>query len=108
MSNLRWNSCGKLILVFSLTAMLVFSVLMLAAEKHRATYIAPIGTSLFVPNSEDLLHFYVGIGLVLFACQLFGTSITGCSMNSARSFGPAVISRSFDSVSHALISRRSV
>jgi aquaporin related protein len=26
-----------------LTAMLVFSVLMLAAEKHRATYLAPIG-----------------------------------------------------------------
>jgi len=61
-----------------LTAILVFSVLMLAAEKHKATYIAPIG-----------------IGLVLFVCQLLGTNWTGCGMNPARSFGPSVVSASF-------------
>jgi len=61
-----------------LTAMLVFAVLMLAAEKHKATFIAPIG-----------------IGLVLFVCQLFGTLWTGCGMNPARAFGPSVISRDF-------------
>lgn len=36
-----------------LTAMLVFTIFMLAAEKHRATFIAPIG-----------------IGLALFICEL--------------------------------------
>jgi aquaporin related protein len=72
-----------------LTFMLVFTIFMLAAEKHRATFIAPIG-----------------IGLALFICELAGTytnlrmppmlnSIgvyyTGGSLNPARSFGPAVI-----------------
>lgn len=61
-----------------LTAMLVFTVLMLAAEKHKATFLAPIG-----------------IGLVLFVCQLFGTLWTGCGMNPARSFGPSVITGRF-------------
>lgn len=51
---------------------------MLAAEKHKATFIAPIG-----------------IGLVLFVCQLLGTLWTGCGMNPARSFGPSVTSASF-------------
>lgn len=39
-----------------LTAMLVFTVYMLAAEKHKGTYIAPIG-----------------IGLALFIAELGGT-----------------------------------
>jgi len=57
-----------------LTALLVFTVLMLAAEKHKATFMAPIG-----------------IGLTLFVCQLFGTLWTGCGMNPARALGPSVI-----------------
>ncbi|KAM0755899.1 aquaporin-like protein [Meredithblackwellia eburnea MCA 4105] len=63
-----------------LTALLVFAVLMLAAEKHKATYLAP-----------------VGIGFTLWACHLFGVKWTGCGMNPARSFGPSVIARSFSS-----------
>ncbi|KAI5479655.1 hypothetical protein MNV49_003165 [Pseudohyphozyma bogoriensis] len=63
-----------------LTSMLVFAVLMLAAEKHKATYLAP-----------------VGIGLTLFVGQLFGTMWTGCGMNPARSFGPSVAAGSFPS-----------
>lgn len=51
---------------------------MLAAEKHKATFIAPIG-----------------IGLVLFVCQLLGTLWTGCGMNPARAFGPSVTSAKF-------------
>lgn len=58
-----------------LTSALIFCILMLAAEKHKSTYLAPIG-----------------IGLTLFACQLMGTLWTGCGMNPARALGPSVIS----------------
>jgi aquaporin related protein len=61
-----------------LTAQLVFTIFMLAAEKHRGTFIAP-----------------VGIGLSLFIAELFGIYYTGGSLNPARSFGPCVVLRSF-------------
>jgi len=53
---------------------------MLAAEKHRATFIAP-----------------VGIGLSLFIAELFGVYYTGGSLNPARSFGPCVVLHEFAS-----------
>lgn len=61
-----------------LTAMLVFAIFMLAAEKHKATFIAPIG-----------------IGLALFIAELFGVYYTGGALNPARAFGPCVVARSF-------------
>lgn len=45
-----------------LTALLIFTIFMLAAEKHRATFIAPIG-----------------IGLALFVAHLAGARVTGGS-----------------------------
>ncbi|KAL7272302.1 Aquaporin-7 [Rhizina undulata] len=63
-----------------LTAELVFTIFMLAAEKHRGTFMAPLG-----------------IGLSLFIAELTGVYYTGGSLNPARSFGPCVVARSFDS-----------
>ncbi|KAG8917769.1 Aquaporin-4 [Tulasnella sp. 417] len=68
------NRAQAVFIEMFLTAALVLSVLMLAAEKHRSTPFAPIG-----------------VGLTLFAGHLFGLIFTGASMNTARSFGPAVV-----------------
>lgn len=61
-----------------LTAQLVFTIFMLAAEKHAGTFIAP-----------------VGIGLSLFIAELMGVYYTGGSLNPARSFGPCVVQHEF-------------
>ncbi|KAF2033107.1 aquaporin-like protein [Setomelanomma holmii] len=62
-----------------LTFELVFTIFMLAKEKHKATFIAP-----------------VGIGLALFIAELVGVYYTGGSLNPARSFGPCVVTGIFD------------
>ncbi|KAJ9618319.1 Aquaporin-1 [Taxawa tesnikishii (nom. ined.)] len=67
-----------LFLEMFLTAELVFTIFMLAAEKHKATFLAPIG-----------------IGLSLFIAELTGVYFTGGSLNPARSFGPCVATRLF-------------
>ncbi|ORY12208.1 aquaporin-like protein [Clohesyomyces aquaticus] len=61
-----------------LTALLVFTIFMLAAEKHKATFLAPIG-----------------IGLALFIAELVGVFFTGGSLNPTRSFGPCVVTKNF-------------
>lgn len=48
-----------------LTAQLVFTIIMLAAEKHKGTYLAP-----------------VGIGLSLFIAELAGLSPVFCLLDS--------------------------
>lgn len=69
------NRAQGLFIELFITCALVLSVLFLAVEKHRATFLAP-----------------VGIGITLFAGQLFALVYTGASMNTARAFGPSVIS----------------
>jgi len=61
------------------TAQLVFTIIMLAKEKHKATFMAPIG-----------------IGFALFIGELAAVFYTGGSLNPARSFGPAAVLHSFD------------
>jgi aquaporin rerated protein, other eukaryote len=61
-----------------LTAQLILMVFMLAVEKHKSTFLAP-----------------VGIGLTLFTAHLVGIYYTGAGLNPARSFGPDVVIRDF-------------
>jgi aquaporin related protein len=61
-----------------LTSQIVIAVFMLATEKNKATFIAP-----------------VGIGLAVFACILMGSTYTGASLNPARSFAVCVITGSW-------------
>lgn len=63
-----------LFLEMFLTAQLVLTVYFLAVEKHRATYLAPIG-----------------IGIAVFIAHICGTNYTGTGINPARSFGPDVV-----------------
>jgi len=72
------TSTQGLFLEMFLTAELVFTICMLAAEKHKATYLAP-----------------VGIGLALFIAELAGVYFTGGALNPARAFGPCVVDRDF-------------
>ncbi|KAK3337671.1 aquaporin-like protein [Cercophora scortea] len=61
-----------------LTAELVFVIIMVAAEKHKSTFLAP-----------------VAIGLAFFLAELVGVYFTGGSLNFARSLGPAVVDHTF-------------
>ncbi|KAF2717161.1 aquaporin-like protein [Polychaeton citri CBS 116435] len=61
-----------------LTAILVYTVIMLAGEKSKDTFLAPIG-----------------IGLALFIAEIAGVYYTGASLNPARSFGPCVAAGRF-------------
>ncbi|KAF8852833.1 putative aquaporin-1 [Acephala macrosclerotiorum] len=63
-----------LLIEMIVTAELVFTILMLAVEKHRASFVAP-----------------VCIGLALFLGHLIAINFTGAGMNPARSFGPSVV-----------------
>lgn len=67
-------------LEFFLTCQLILAIFLLAAEKHRGTFLAP-----------------VGIGLALFLAELLGTNYTGGSLNPARTLGPNVILGLFES-----------
>ncbi|KAI1006797.1 hypothetical protein K3495_g1419 [Podosphaera aphanis] len=63
-----------IIIEMLLTAQLAFTVFMLAAEKHAATNLAPIG-----------------IGLSIFIALLVGLSWTGASLNPVRTLAPCIV-----------------
>jgi glycerol uptake facilitator-like aquaporin len=63
----------------------MLAILILAAEKHKATFIAP-----------------VGIGIALFVAEMWGVGYTGGSLNPARTFGPSVADGSFNGYGDAL------
>ncbi|RDA89749.1 hypothetical protein CP533_2920 [Ophiocordyceps camponoti-saundersi (nom. inval.)] len=67
------NVIQGLFLEMLLTSQLVITVYFLAVEKHRATFLAP-----------------VGIGASVFIGHLAGANFSGSSLNPARTFGPAV------------------
>lgn len=67
-----------LFLEMFLTSLLTFTVLLLAAEKSKDTFLAPIG-----------------IGMALFVAEIAGVYYTGASLNPARSFGPCVAGLEF-------------
>ncbi|GAA5823247.1 hypothetical protein JCM3770_000096 [Rhodotorula araucariae] len=62
-----------------MTALLMLTILLLAAEKHRGTFLAPLP-----------------IGLALFIAELVAVFYTGGSLNPARSFGPSVVLHEFE------------
>ncbi|KPI44727.1 Aquaporin-1 [Cyphellophora attinorum] len=81
-AGVRWHKRAQgLFIEMFLTAQLILTILMLAVEKHKGTFLAP-----------------VGIGLSLFIAELAGVYYTGGSLNPARSFGPCVANKDFPGV----------
>ncbi|KAL0930366.1 aquaporin [Colletotrichum truncatum] len=72
------NTAQGFFIELALTAQLIFVILMLAVEKHRSTFLAP-----------------VGIGVAFFLSELVGVHFTGGSLNPARSLGPAAVNGKF-------------
>jgi len=78
-----------------LTFELIFCIFMLAAEKHRATFLAPIGIGLALFIAELAGMYQLHENTIVRLIKL-GVLYTGGSLNPARSFGPDVVLRTFD------------
>lgn len=82
----------------------MLTILLLAAEKHRATFLAPVGIGLALFIAEMTGVYYTGgslnpVRLRLYSSfllsRLADTEFLLLSIAQARSFGPAVVARSF-------------
>jgi aquaporin related protein len=62
-----------------MTSELISTILMLAIEKHKSTFIMPVGT-----------------GLALFVAELVGVYYTGGSLNPARSLRPCIVTNLYN------------
>jgi aquaporin related protein len=69
-----WGYVGEMFI----TVQVIVAVFMLAMEKHKATFIAP-----------------VGIGMRVFASVSMAATYTGARMNPARAFAVCVVTGSF-------------
>lgn len=77
-----------------LTAQLIFCIFMLAAEKHRSTFLAPVGIGLALFIAEMAGEQFCCDGPDSSLTRI-GVYFTGGSLNPARSFGPSVVLRRF-------------
>ena len=68
------TATGGLLAEIALTFILVFVIFAVAIDPRGPSYLAPIA-----------------IGLAVFVDHLFGITVTGASINTARSFGPALV-----------------
>lgn len=71
----------------------MLAILLLAAEKHKATFIAPIGIGLALFVRHALPHPTLSD---LQVAELLGVYYTGGSLNPARSFGPSAVLGTFE------------
>jgi len=79
-----------------LTGQLVFTVFMLAAEKHAATFIAPVGIGLSGFIAELIGKFHISVSHQRpYLTFVAGVFFTGGSLNPARSLAPAIVTRDF-------------
>lgn len=80
-----------------LTSLLVFTILMLAAEQHEATFLAPVGIGLagflchMIGKFPSSIQHYV-VALDLKTHLSIGVFWTGASLNPARSLAAALVS----------------
>ena len=94
------NKAQGVFIEMFLTAQLVFTIFMLAAEKHKGTFLAPvgIGLSLFIAELAGMLDHILHRPLCRDSTRsnhILGVYYTGGSLNPARSFGPCVANQKF-------------